>query len=145
MFVSCRYSDYVRTESGLQYQVSLYFLQRPMQILCSYYICLGSRFLTPCVLTSLCRCINLDVVALKTICCITNLIKTCTLQDIREGQGESPSEGSDVSIDWDGYTIGYYVSVLFNALLQRHWVVQLNMGECFGYDERWNILHETHV
>ena len=31
------------------------------------------------------------------------------VQDIREGQGESPTEGSTCSIDWDGYTIGYYV------------------------------------
>ena len=34
------------------------------------------------------------------------------LQDIREGQGPTPSEGSNCSIDWDGYTIGYYVGHL---------------------------------
>lgn len=47
----CRYKDYTRTESGLQYQ------------------------------------------------------------DLRLGQGQEPMSGSTVSIDWDGYTIGYYVSL----------------------------------
>lgn len=34
------------------------------------------------------------------------------LQDIREGKGDSPTDGSTCSIDWDGYTIGYYVRPL---------------------------------
>ncbi|KAK9785766.1 hypothetical protein WJX73_009354 [Symbiochloris irregularis] len=29
-------------------------------------------------------------------------------QDIREGSGAAPQQGSQVVIDWDGYTIGYY-------------------------------------
>lgn len=44
--MQCRYSDYVRTESGLQYQ------------------------------------------------------------DLREGTGKSPRKGAQVTVDWDGYTIG---------------------------------------
>ena len=39
-----------------------------------------------------------------------------TLQDIREGQGPTPSEGSNCSVDWDGYTIGYYVGHLMSYL-----------------------------
>lgn len=39
-----------------------------------------------------------------------SLILCHLLQDIREGKGETPTEGSTCAIDWDGYTIGYYVS-----------------------------------
>jgi FKBP-type peptidyl-prolyl cis-trans isomerase len=29
-------------------------------------------------------------------------------QDLREGTGATPKRGSRVTVDWDGYTIGYY-------------------------------------
>ena len=29
-------------------------------------------------------------------------------KDLREGSGEAARDGSKVTIDWDGYTIGYY-------------------------------------
>eukprot|EP00775_Hariotina_reticulata_P001962 gene1962-2289_t len=29
-------------------------------------------------------------------------------KDLREGSGETPQQGDEVIVDWDGYTIGYY-------------------------------------
>ena len=29
-------------------------------------------------------------------------------KDLRDGSGDAASEGSHVTIDWDGYTLGYY-------------------------------------
>ena len=29
-------------------------------------------------------------------------------KDLRDGSGGTASEGSHVTIDWDGYTLGYY-------------------------------------
>ena len=29
-------------------------------------------------------------------------------KDLRDGSGEAAQDGSKVTIDWDGYTIGYY-------------------------------------
>ena len=29
-------------------------------------------------------------------------------KDLRDGSGEAAQQGSKVTIDWDGYTIGYY-------------------------------------
>ena len=29
-------------------------------------------------------------------------------KDLRDGSGDTVSEGSRVTIDWDGYTLGYY-------------------------------------
>ena len=29
-------------------------------------------------------------------------------KDLRDGSGDTASEGSHVTIDWDGYTLGYY-------------------------------------
>lgn len=29
-------------------------------------------------------------------------------KDLRDGSGDTVSEGSHVTIDWDGYTLGYY-------------------------------------
>lgn len=55
MSYDCRYSDYTRTESGLQYQ------------------------------------------------------------DLREGTGKSAKAGAQVTIDWDGYTIGDTVHLLLPA------------------------------
>lgn len=39
-------------------------------------------------------------------------------QDIRVGSGQEPSQGATVSIDWDGYTIGYYVSLPPDSQMQ---------------------------
>lgn len=29
-------------------------------------------------------------------------------KDLRDGSGDTASQGSHVTIDWDGYTLGYY-------------------------------------
>lgn len=97
----CRYSDYVRTESGLQYQVLIAgFVREALIILAPQdEVCESQAKLYS--------------------------------QDIREGQGDTPKDGSNCAIDWDGYTIGYYVRKFAFGLPQSFAGSVINLLEAY--------------
>ena len=82
-----RYSDYVSTPSGLQYSDLVRLLSRMGFLRCMCVFML----------------IDITKVAEK-----GNAMLAAPLHLQVEGKGASPKPGQTVTIDWDGYTIGYY-------------------------------------
>lgn len=54
---------------------------------------------------------NIQIVVAQLYCRYPDFVLTesgLQYKDLREGSGESAHNGAQVTIDWDGYTIGYY-------------------------------------
>mmetsp|Transcript_9837 Transcript_9837/g.11363 ORF Transcript_9837/g.11363 Transcript_9837/m.11363 type:complete len:284 (+) Transcript_9837:77-928(+) len=54
-------------------------------------------------------------------------------KDFREGEGEVASEGDQVVVDWDGYTIGYYGRIVQAKNLSKGGAFEGNDGEYLSF------------